>query len=119
MIASLDGTTVVDGRSGALGNPTDARVLGALRRAADAVLVGAGTVRAEGYGPARPTAATRAARRARGQDEVPRIAVVTRSLDLDLSTPLFTEPEAPTIVITSASAESRAIEAPCALIAWL
>jgi riboflavin biosynthesis pyrimidine reductase len=51
MIASLDGTTVVDGRSGALGNPTDARVLGALRRAADAVLVGAGTVRAEGYGP--------------------------------------------------------------------
>jgi 5-amino-6-(5-phosphoribosylamino)uracil reductase len=51
MISSLDGTTVVDGRSGALGNPTDARVLGALRRAADAVLVGATTVRAEGYGP--------------------------------------------------------------------
>lgn len=51
MIASLDGTTVVDGRSGALGNPVDARVLGALRRSADAVLVGASTVRAEGYGP--------------------------------------------------------------------
>ena len=51
MIASLDGTTVVDGRSRALGNATDSSVLGALRRAADVVLVGAGTVRAEGYGP--------------------------------------------------------------------
>jgi riboflavin biosynthesis pyrimidine reductase len=51
MIASLDGTTVVDGRSGRLGNQTDGHVLGALRRAADAVLVGASTVRAEGYGP--------------------------------------------------------------------
>lgn len=51
MITSLDGTTVVDGRSGGLGNRTDVNVLGALRRAADAVLVGASTVRAEGYGP--------------------------------------------------------------------
>jgi riboflavin biosynthesis pyrimidine reductase len=51
MIASLDGSTVVDGRSGALGNRTDSNVLGALRRAADVVLVGSGTVRAEGYGP--------------------------------------------------------------------
>ena len=32
MIASLDGSTVVDGRSGGLGNPTDASILGALRR---------------------------------------------------------------------------------------
>ena len=53
MISSLDGTTVVEGRSGALGNATDARVFGALRRAADVVLVGASTVRAEGYGPPR------------------------------------------------------------------
>jgi riboflavin biosynthesis pyrimidine reductase len=51
MIASLDGSTVVAGRSGGLGNATDSRVLGALRRAADVVLVGARTVRAEGYGP--------------------------------------------------------------------
>jgi riboflavin biosynthesis pyrimidine reductase len=51
MIASLDGSTVVDGRSGRLGNPTDAAVFGALRRAADVVIVGAGTARAEHYGP--------------------------------------------------------------------
>jgi riboflavin biosynthesis pyrimidine reductase len=74
MISSLDGTTVVDGRSGALGNPTDARVLGALRRAADVVLVGAATVRAEGYGPPKRSAL--------------RIGVVT-SHGVDTDTELF------------------------------
>jgi riboflavin biosynthesis pyrimidine reductase len=51
MIASLDGSTVVDGRSGGLGNATDSAVFGALRRAADVVIVGAATARAESYGP--------------------------------------------------------------------
>jgi riboflavin biosynthesis pyrimidine reductase len=51
MITSLDGTTAVAGRSGGLGNATDTAVLGALRRAADVVLVGAATARAEQYGP--------------------------------------------------------------------
>jgi riboflavin biosynthesis pyrimidine reductase len=76
MICSLDGTTVVDGRSGALGNRTDAAVLGALRRAADVVLVGAGTVRAEGYGPPKQQGL--------------RIGVVTGSGAVDLDTELFT-----------------------------
>jgi riboflavin biosynthesis pyrimidine reductase len=51
MITSLDGSTVVDGRSGGLGNPTDSSILGALRRAADVVLVGASTATTEHYGP--------------------------------------------------------------------
>lgn len=76
MVASLDGSTVVDGSSGKLSNPTDSRVLGSLRQAADLIMVGAGTVRAEGYGA--PSKA--------GQ----RIGVVTRTGDLDLSTDLFT-----------------------------
>lgn len=75
VIASMDGTTVVDGRSGALGNDTDRRVLGALRRAAGAVLVGAATVRAEGYGPPQRSSL--------------RIGVVT-STGADTTTELFT-----------------------------
>jgi riboflavin biosynthesis pyrimidine reductase len=51
MVASLDGSTVVAGRSGGLSNPDDVAVLGTLRRAADAIIVGAATVREEGYGP--------------------------------------------------------------------
>lgn len=51
MVTSLDGATTLDGRSAGLGGPTDTAVLGALRRQADVVLVGAGTVAIEGYGP--------------------------------------------------------------------
>ena len=53
MIASVDGATAVDGVSGGLGGPADRRVFGVLRSLADVVLVAAGTVRAEGYGPPR------------------------------------------------------------------
>jgi riboflavin biosynthesis pyrimidine reductase len=90
MIASVDGATSIGGRSGALGGPADRTVFAALRAVADVVLAGAGTVRAEQYGPARPSLEQRAERRARGQDEAPRIAVVTASMSLDLGAPLFT-----------------------------
>ena len=109
MIASLDGAITVEGRSGGLGRPADRALFLALRGVADVVLAGAGTVRAEGYGPARPSAAQRAARLARGQEERPAVAVVTRSLELDLDAPLFTEATTRTIVITcdAAPAERR------------
>jgi riboflavin biosynthesis pyrimidine reductase len=100
MIASLDGAITVEGRSGPLGRPADRALFLALRHAADVVLAGAGTIRAEGYGPARPSAEQRAARLARGQTERPAIAVVTRSLRLDLDAPLFTEADPRTIVVT-------------------
>jgi riboflavin biosynthesis pyrimidine reductase len=50
-IASVDGATAVDGRSGGLAGAGDKAVFGALRDLADVVLVGAGTARAERYGP--------------------------------------------------------------------
>lgn len=53
MIASVDGTTTVDGRSGGLGTPTDGLVYHGMRARADLVLVGSGTALAERYGPAR------------------------------------------------------------------
>jgi riboflavin biosynthesis pyrimidine reductase len=51
MVSSLDGRATVDGTSRALGGPEDLQMLLALRRRADALIVGPGTVRAEGYGP--------------------------------------------------------------------
>lgn len=100
MVTSLDGAISVDGRSAGLAGPADKAVFVALRGIADVVLAGAGTVRAERYGPPSPSEETRAARAARGQAEVPRIAIVTRSLDLDASTPLFQEAAVPPLVIT-------------------
>ena len=51
MISTLDGAITIEGRSGLLGGPADRSVFQVLRSLADVVLVGAGTARAEGYGP--------------------------------------------------------------------
>src|ERR1700749_978109 len=50
MVMSIDGRTAIDGRVGALTGPVDQGILRRLRAAADAVLVGASTGRAAGYG---------------------------------------------------------------------
>src|SRR3954452_15153851 len=71
MISSLDGAIAVNGRSGLLGGPGDRQVFHALRSLADVILVGAGTARAEGYGPARIDPDAQERRRARGQHPVP------------------------------------------------
>ena len=57
MVTTLDGAaTGADGLTGSVNNPADRRVFAALRRAAEAIVVGAGTARAEGYRPVdRPT----------------------------------------------------------------
>lgn len=106
MIASVDGAIAVEGTSGGLGGPADRRVYLTLRSLADIVLVAAGTVRAERYGPPSLPDGLAAARRARGQVPGPRIAVVSRSLELDWGSPLFTEaqPDARPIVVTGADA---------------
>jgi riboflavin biosynthesis pyrimidine reductase len=75
MVASLDGSTVVAGRSGGLSNPDDVAVLATLRRAADAIVVGASTVREERYGPPKKA----------GQ----RIGVVTSTGNVDRTSALF------------------------------
>jgi riboflavin biosynthesis pyrimidine reductase len=54
MVVSVDGKSSVDDRVGALTAPVDQEVLYALRAQADAVLVGSGTVIAEGYGELLP-----------------------------------------------------------------
>lgn len=65
-VSSVDGAATLAGRSGGLGNPADQQLMAVLRQAADVVLVGAGTVRAEGYDLVRP-----------------RMAIVTRRMDVD------------------------------------
>jgi riboflavin biosynthesis pyrimidine reductase len=109
MIASVDGAaTDPTGRSAGLGGPADQRVFAAIRGVADIVLAGASTVRTERYGPARTPPSLQAARRARGQSARPRIAVVTRSLALDLELPLFREAsdeDRPIVITTTAGLE--------------
>lgn len=106
-VVAVDGAVTVDGRSRGLGGPADRAVFRALRAFADVVLVGAGTVRAEGYGPVRLDAETKEARQARGQAPVPPVAVVTESLQLDWRAPLFADAETPTLVICGGHSNER------------
>lgn len=111
MVSTLDGAAHHDGRSQGISNATDMRIFGMLRGLADAVVVGAQTVRLEGYRPARARDAFAARRAAAGQGPAPAIAVVSASLDLDFSLPLFASPLVPTLVVTGAGAPSDRVHA--------
>ncbi|MBL1099966.1 pyrimidine reductase family protein [Streptomyces coffeae] len=111
MVSSLDGAAHHDGRSQPLSSAADMRIFGVLRGLADAVVVGAETVRREGYRPARAREAFAERRAALGQAPAPAIAVVSASLDLDFSMPLFTEPVVPTLVVTGGRAPEERLAA--------
>ena len=119
MVSTVDGGAQSEaGTSRGISSDADRRLFSALRGSADVVLVGAQTVRAEGYGPARPKTAYDDDRAARGQLPAPVIAVVSRSLDLPLDSPLFAVRRAvsggdvaPPIVITTSGADPARREA--------
>jgi riboflavin biosynthesis pyrimidine reductase len=106
MIVSVDGGTSWGGVSGALGGPADKALFSVLRSFADVVLVAAGTMRAERYGPAQMSEAMQEVRRTRGQAPIPNIAVVSRSCQMDWQTPFFTAAVARPLVITVAAASA-------------
>jgi riboflavin biosynthesis pyrimidine reductase len=107
MVSTVDGAARgPEGLSGAISGEADKRVFGRLRGLADLVLAGAGTVRAEGYRPAREKPSFAGRRRDAGQAPAPVIAIVSRSLDLDLSSELFSTPGSRPIVITAGSSDA-------------
>ena len=110
MIFSTDGAASMHGRAGPLSSPLDQQLLRALRGYADVVLVGAGTARAENYGPVRLIDAQRSYRRERwALDEPPPIAVVSQSGKLPLS--LFAErAQRPTVITSSTAAAGLRFE---------
>ncbi|MDX6230266.1 MAG: hypothetical protein QOI76_3656 [Frankiales bacterium] len=109
-VVSADGAASLDGSSEQLSGAPDKRVFGILRALCDVVVVGAGTARAEDYQPVR-IGPRRAEIRARhGLSACPPIAVVTRTLDLDLTRPLFTQAQARTIVVTSSAVPDRRLD---------
>ncbi|MFE0101966.1 pyrimidine reductase family protein [Streptomyces sp. NPDC059009] len=111
MVSTLDGAAQHDGRSQPISTATDMRIFGTLRGLADVVVVGAETVRQEGYRPARARDAFAQRRAAAGQSAVPAIAVVSASLELDFSLPLFVSPLVPTLVVTGAAAPADRVAA--------
>ncbi|RFA14784.1 hypothetical protein B7R22_08700 [Subtercola boreus] len=109
-VSSVDGSATASGLSGKLGGPADRRVFDLLRQLADVVLVGAGTVRSEGYGAMRLAPDAASWRVANGVPEHPVFALVSGRLDLDPSSDVFAKAPVRPLVLTvqSASATKRA-----------
>ncbi|OBG23222.1 pyrimidine reductase family protein [Mycobacterium sp. 852002-51057_SCH5723018] len=103
-ITSVDGGATADGKSGGMGGPGDRLIFELLRELADVIVVGAGTVRIEGYSGAQLGAADRQRRQARGQGELPPLAIVTKSGRLDRDMAVFTHTEVPPLVLTCTAA---------------
>lgn len=114
MVAGLDGTAAIDGKVGALSTEVDQDLFRRMRQIADVVLVGAETVRREGYGLVRLSDEAKAARQQLGKPPTPAVAVVSGSLELNWKLKLFSKApaHAKTMIITSESADpTRVTEA--------
>ncbi|MEV7095603.1 pyrimidine reductase family protein [Amycolatopsis sp. NPDC051045] len=110
-VASADGAAEIDTTSAGLSHAADRKVFLLGRDLADVLLVGAGTVRAEDYRGVVAGAKRLERRRRLGFVGVPPIAVVTRTADLDPASRLFTETAVAPIVVTTDTADTRALEA--------
>jgi riboflavin-specific deaminase-like protein len=104
MISSADGRATLGGRSGALGGRADKELFHGLRTAVDAVMAGAGTIRAERYRRLIRDERHREIRRKRGLAEEPLACIVSGRLALGSDIPLLADPEAHVVIVTSSAA---------------
>lgn len=106
MLRGLDGGVAgADGRSRSISSDVDRELLGEARRLADAIVVGASTMREEPYGPV--TSKDPEARAALGLAEAPVLVLVSGSLDLPWDEPVFTESTLRPIVVTTSDAPAE------------
>jgi riboflavin biosynthesis pyrimidine reductase len=103
MVTTVDGRASLHGRSAPLSSSADRALFHALRTPVDAVLVGAGTVRTERYGPIVGDDARRQARLARGLPAEPLACIVSGSLALGADIPLLADPDARVAIVTASS----------------
>lgn len=100
-VSSLDGSAQYHGLSDGLGTPADARVFALLRRLASVVLVGSGTVRAEGYNGPLLDEESQKWRKAHGMTEHPVLAIISHGLKIAPDAPVLRESPAPVLLFTT------------------
>ena len=105
-VASLDGAaTGADGRSGTINTAADFKAFSTLRQLADVVVVGAGTVRAEGY-PA-----------LRDEDpDAPVLAIISNRCELPPSVAAMTSPQGSALLVTCQAADQANVAAVCSVL---
>jgi len=111
LVGTLDGRAALAGRTRDMGTAADLELLLELRVLADAVLIGTGTVRAEGYGRLMRSRQRRAQRTAAGLAADPPAVVLARGLDVPWDAGLFAAPEQPVLVYTGVEGPAPAVAA--------
>ena len=89
--ATLDGRAAIGGVSGPIGSAADTAMLAGLRTRFDAVMIGAGTMRAERYGRLAAKREMRERRERIGLSPEPLMVIVSGRLDLPWDAPLFSD----------------------------
>lgn len=110
-VTTLDGSVQgLDGRSGSINTESDHEIFALHRALCDVILVGAGTLRDEGYAAVDLQPWQRSLRTSEGLADFPTLAVITGSLQLD---PAFITPpgeHGPVIIVTSRDHDAAAIK---------
>ena len=104
MVATADGRAARDGRTQSLGGDADLEQLLELRAIGDAVLIGTGTLRAEGYARLVGSPERRARRTEAGLAEDPLAILLSRRFDIPWEAGLFRAPEQPVLVYSGPDA---------------
>jgi 2,5-diamino-6-(ribosylamino)-4(3H)-pyrimidinone 5'-phosphate reductase len=110
MVSTVDGAVAVDGRSAGLGSRLDRALMRQLRAAADAVMVGAETLRSERVPPGVPSDLSEG-RVASGEPAQPLAITVSRDLHLEADNPFFRHGPSRTLVFTTERADADRVAA--------
>ena len=110
--ATVDGRAAIAGVSGPIGSEADTAMLAGLRTRFDAVMIGAGTMRAERYGRIVADPEKRQGRERIGLHPDPLMVIVSGRLDLPWDAPLFTDGGGRVLIFTASAAEPAATATP-------
>jgi len=113
---TLDGRAAIAGRSGPIGSETDTEMLQRLRTRVDAVMIGAGTMRAERYGRMVSDQQLRAYRERTGLAHDPLAVIVSNRLELPWDATLFTDGGGRVVVFTASEEQPPDTATPVTLV---
>jgi riboflavin-specific deaminase-like protein len=102
---TVDGRATIGGVSGPIGSRADTALLAGLRTRFDAVMIGAGTMRAERYGRLISNQPTRERRERLGLPHDPLMVIISGRLDMPWDAPLFTAGGGRVLIFTASEAE--------------
>ena len=113
---TLDGRAAIDGRSGPIGSAADTEMLQRLRTRVDAVMIGAGTMRAERYGRIVSDPELRASREGADLAGDPLAVIISNRLELPWDAGLFTDGGGRVVIFTASEQDPPETATPVAVV---